>query len=93
MPRSTVEHSSLTAFVIGKIVLSLLVQVLHINCVASRAHFYRRSPRNFRQARTRSNLGVGIVAELGGCVIHLASDFLVLISPRSRDLLRFTITF
>lgn len=93
MPRRTVEHSSLAAFVIGKIVLPLLVQILHIYRVASRTDFYRRSPRDFRQARARSDLGVGIVAEFRGGVVHLASDFLVLIGSRSRDLLRFTVTF
>lgn len=93
MPRRTAEHSSLAVFMIGKIIFPLLVQILHINRVASRTDFNSRSPRDFRQARTRSDLGVRIVAKLGGGVVHLASDFLVLIGSRSRDLLRFTVTF
>lgn len=91
--RGTVEHSRLAAFMVGKIVPSLLVQILHIYRVTSRTNLYCRSSRNFRQARPRSDLGVGVVSELRGGIIHLAAYFLVLISPRSRDLLRSTVTF
>lgn len=86
MPRSTVEDSSLAAFVIGKVILSLLVEIFHICLVAPRADFNRRSPRDFRQTRSRSDFSVCVVAEFGGGVIHFASDLLVLICSRPRDL-------
>ena len=36
---------------------------------------------------------VCIVAEFGSCIIHISSDLLVLISPRSRNLSLIFVTF
>lgn len=68
---------------IGKVVAAPSVYVLHINRVAPRANVSRWLSPQRSQAGVCCYLVVGVVAEFGRCVVHLASYFFEGVSSRA----------
>lgn len=92
-PWRSIEDPRPHVFMIGQVVPALGIQVLHVGRVAGWTHINSGSTCNLGQTRAWSYLAVGVVSELGGRVVHLAAQLLVLISARSRVLSDWGFTF
>lgn len=88
-----IEDPRPRVFVIRQIVPALGIQVLYVDRVAAWTHINSGSTRNLGQTRAWSYLAIGVVSELGGRVVHLASQLLVLISAWTRVLIDWWFTF
>jgi hypothetical protein len=81
-PRRFVEYASFAAFVVGKIVPSLCIQVLNVDGVACWTDIQSGSLSNGGKPRPRSYLVIGAVSKLRSRVVHLAADLLEGIGAR-----------
>jgi hypothetical protein len=72
--------------VIGQLVPTLRVQVLHVDGVAARTHFHCRPPCDLRETGSRGDLTVGVVTEFGVDVVEVAAYLVELVGARARVL-------
>lgn len=86
--RRFIENAGPAALVIGKVVATAWIQVLHVDCVAAGTNVNGGLLGDGSQSGPWSDFVIGIVAKLRCCIIHLAADLFESVCARSRVLSR-----